>query len=876
MFLQNFNKKIFKHKFDTLAERFSLIFISIFIIFAIIAIIIINQLLSEFFLNYYENQNKILISYFLKIISPLIERYDYWGVELNCRKLLEENKNILYIYVFNEENVIINNTISLYDYEDNLNIDEIKLEIINKKGKIIGFLRAGLNQSFIDRELKKTRYLFFSLSLLAIVIFVIIIFNINKKFIASSLKNLSIYINKLSQTNFEEKIEYKENVKELISIYDSFERLRQNLKEKIFIINNIIDNLPYPLVMIDDKFNIQRINKQFIKMFNFVFKDKKNLLNIEEQLISNISLFEFSDYFYLFEKDIKKVLYEGESIKINNLKIENENFKNCYHNIDIFPLKYSFILGAIIIIQDKTEEVKNVEIVNRVQKLESLGVLASGIAHDFNNILAGIKGSISLIEMDLNELLEKYKDDDNLNSLFENFNILKTSTERATNVINQLFLFTRKYSINRTIFNLESSIVNIFKLCNNTFSKDVSLSYINNIDIQNLINYFERSNLKNNEFFIPIKDEIITKINKKEYLFYGIQDRIEQSLLNIMINGYHAMTTMKKENELKGGNLKLFLEIKDKEFVYRLKFIKDLKEELNKDYLFENENFNISETVNILDFANIENDEQMQKELNKIAFYYKIAICDEGVGIEKENIEKIFDPFFTTKDRSVSSGIGLSMVYNIVKDHFGYIDVYSIKNKGTVFILYLPAYYKAFGFDLNEELLIKSKDIKDKNGKGFNIEIFKKKDKDNLKKEDFDKKKKFINNKIKSVLIIDDEEHIRYLIKKFFTKYDIEVIEANDSQSAYINFYENINRFNIIMIDYVIPKENGVIVFNKIKDQIDFNKTKVIFSTGLYLNEEVQNVIDNKNVFLISKPYNFEQFSKLIFDIAKMIKVDSV
>lgn len=68
-----------------------------------------------------------------------------------------------------------------------------------------------------------------------------------------------------------------------------------------------------------------------------------------------------------------------------------------------------------------------------------------------------------------------------------------------------------------------------------------------------------------------------------------------------------------------------------------------------------------------------------------------IEVADTGVGITKENLSKVFDPFFTTKAPGKGTGLGLSISYRIVKEHDGTIDVESRENKGTKFIVRLPA-----------------------------------------------------------------------------------------------------------------------------------------------------------------------------------------
>ena len=70
----------------------------------------------------------------------------------------------------------------------------------------------------------------------------------------------------------------------------------------------------------------------------------------------------------------------------------------------------------------------------------------------------------------------------------------------------------------------------------------------------------------------------------------------------------------------------------------------------------------------------------------------RVSISDNGVGIEKDNIEKIFDPFYTTKSVGEGTGLGLSISYGIVKSHGGQILVSSEAGNGTTFLIDLPIY----------------------------------------------------------------------------------------------------------------------------------------------------------------------------------------
>jgi signal transduction histidine kinase len=67
-----------------------------------------------------------------------------------------------------------------------------------------------------------------------------------------------------------------------------------------------------------------------------------------------------------------------------------------------------------------------------------------------------------------------------------------------------------------------------------------------------------------------------------------------------------------------------------------------------------------------------------------------VTVSDTGPGLGKETLEHVFDPFYSKEDKNDKTGLGLSMVYGIVKNHGGYISCSSESNVGTTFRIYLP------------------------------------------------------------------------------------------------------------------------------------------------------------------------------------------
>ena len=195
--------------------------------------------------------------------------------------------------------------------------------------------------------------------------------------------------------------------------------------------------------------------------------------------------------------------------------------------------------------------------------------------------------------------------------------------------------------------------------------------------------------------------------------------------------------------------------------------------------------------------------------------YAMISVADTGTGIDKQIKEKIFDPFFTTKEIGEGTGLGLSMVYGIVRQHDGYIDVSSEPGKGTTFRIYIP---------LSGSVV--------ENGDSESAPQMK--------------------GGTETILVAEDDENVRKLLTTILQSYGYKIIEAVDGRDAVEKFMENRSEIKMLLLDVIMPKKNGREVYEEIKNIMPGIK-------GLYISGHPIDVIningDTKNgIGLLPKP----------------------
>lgn len=159
--------------------------------------------------------------------------------------------------------------------------------------------------------------------------------------------------------------------------------------------------------------------------------------------------------------------------------------------------------------------------------------------------------------------------------------------------------------------------------------------------------------------------------------------------------------------------------------------------------------------------------------------YVLVTVSDSGHGMDAETRKRIFEPFFTTKEVGKGTGLGLAVVYGIVKQHNGFINVYSEPGMGSTFKIYLPI------IDDSEQHRTVEPPEEIQGGR-------------------------------ETVLLAEDEPEVREVNRKILEEFGYSVIEASDGEEAVERFRENSSTISVLLLDLMMPKKNGKEAFEEI------------------------------------------------------------
>jgi PAS domain S-box-containing protein len=207
--------------------------------------------------------------------------------------------------------------------------------------------------------------------------------------------------------------------------------------------------------------------------------------------------------------------------------------------------------------------------------------------------------------------------------------------------------------------------------------------------------------------------------------------------------------------------------------------------------------------------------------------YVVLSVSDTGAGIERETLQRIFEPFFTTKEKGKGTGLGLSMAYGVVNNHGGHIHVQSTPGAGTIFHIYLPASGKT--------------ETRDNGGS------------------------RDVRGGQELILVVDDEEVVRYLAKDVLESSGYTVLMASDGVEAIEEYEKNMKNIALVIIDMVMPRMGGKEAFLKLKE-INPNVKALLF-TGYGKNSEAHEIMRNGVSNFIQKPFQLDELLYKVRDV---------
>jgi PAS domain S-box-containing protein len=203
----------------------------------------------------------------------------------------------------------------------------------------------------------------------------------------------------------------------------------------------------------------------------------------------------------------------------------------------------------------------------------------------------------------------------------------------------------------------------------------------------------------------------------------------------------------------------------------------------------------------------------------KTGRFVVLCISDTGLGMDEETQQRIFEPFFTTKEMGRGTGLGLSTVFGIVRQHEGMVHVYSEVGMGTTFRIYFP--------------LIDRKEA-----------------------EQVSPKLALPEGGTETILLADDDDKVRRVAEIILRMSGYTVLTAGNGEEAVRVFEEHATDIDIALLDVIMPKLGGKAVLDHIRDKK--SEIRVIFISGYSTDHFLNGDILDEGIQFIQKPYEHD------------------
>lgn len=209
--------------------------------------------------------------------------------------------------------------------------------------------------------------------------------------------------------------------------------------------------------------------------------------------------------------------------------------------------------------------------------------------------------------------------------------------------------------------------------------------------------------------------------------------------------------------------------------------------------------------------------------------YVRLSVIDTGRGIPAEHLDKIFEPFFTTKPAGTSAGLGLAMVYGIVKQNRGCVRVRSEPGKGTSVDLYFPRHARA------PEAPLTPPPRRAPGGRGERI------------------------------LVVEDESAVLNLARRMLQKAGYEVLTAGTPAEALRVVDQHGGAIDLLLTDVVMPEMNGSELVERLHAR--YPALKCALMSGFSADVIGERGLMQKNVPFLRKPFSVEALTSTVRDV---------
>ena len=463
-----------------------------------------------------------------KGLSTSLWNMDIESINNLCQAIIQ-NELFLAINIYTKNNTFITsvyiepntnkvfNTIKKYEPQENSTNIKRQAEFIKFNNTIIGSFELYYDQNiFLNKAQNNLERLIVLISSISILIIFVLFFSVRYFSIIPLLRLIKITQEITEDSDYSREVKFN-SADEIGTLSNAFNDLikqisardikrdliQTEIKNAKDMLNSVINSMPSILISIDENAIVTHWNKA---AEDFIGKEFSNAIGTEIWLLT--------DKLNKYKKHFTSIISNNE-IKV----FHRETFSNDpkYLDVSFYPIISNSLRGMVIRIDDVTEIEKKEQQLRQSQKMETVGTLAGGLAHDFNNVLGGIMGSISLIEFKMGknnsidkELLKKYLD------------IIKQSSERARDMVQQLLTLSRKSDIEFVPVDINLTVKHVMNICENSFDKRIELDPT----------YYS----------VPA-------------IVSADPTQIEQVILNLCINASHAMTIMRENSEDYGGIL---------------------------------------------------------------------------------------------------------------------------------------------------------------------------------------------------------------------------------------------------------------------------------------------------------------------------------